>query len=98
MERTDLDRRKTNEYVFAAANRRIETAAGWYDVEPVPFICECGAMNCTEILLLPLDAYRHVRSTEGFALLPGHDDPEVEHVTEDHGDYIVVEKFRSHDT
>jgi len=29
----------------------------------VPFLCECSAVNCTELIHLPLDAYQVVRKS-----------------------------------
>jgi hypothetical protein len=94
VDRTELDRKRSNEQAFAEANAQIRDAAVLHHVEPVPFLCECSALNCTDLIRLPLDAYRKVRESGGFLILPGHDDPHVEHVIEDHQEYQVVEKFR----
>jgi hypothetical protein len=94
MNETELDRRRKNEETFAHANEQIREAAEEHRVDPVPFLCECSAVNCIELIHLPLDAYRRVRGSAGFIVCPGHDDPHVETVVEDHGAYQVVEKFR----
>ena len=94
MERTELDRLRQNEETFARANEQIRGAAERLRVDPVPFLCECSATNCTDLIRLTLDAYRLVRGSGGFMVCPGHDDPHVETVVEDHGAYQVVEKFR----
>lgn len=94
MERTELERRRQNEQLFAQANEQIRDAAVQHHVDPVPFLCECSALNCTETIPLPLLAYCKVRERGGFMIRPGHDDPQVEHVVEDHGAFQVVEKFR----
>ncbi len=83
-----------NEETFAGANEQIREAAEHHRVDPVPFLCECSATNCKDLLSLPLDAYRKARATGGFIIRPDHDDPHVEHVIEDHGTYQVVKKFR----
>jgi hypothetical protein len=93
MERTELERRRLNEEAFAEANEQIRVAAVRHHVDPVPFLCECSATNCTELVRLPLGAYRSVRASGGYLVLPGHDDPHVETVVEDHKTYQVVEKF-----
>jgi hypothetical protein len=94
MDRTELDRLRENERAFAAANERIQEAAARNDVEPVPFLCECSARNCTDLIRLSLAAYREVRASGGYLIRAGHDDPHVEQIVEDHGAYLVVEKFR----
>jgi hypothetical protein len=94
MDRTELDRMRKNEETFADANEQILDAATRIHVEPVPFLCECSARNCVDLIQLPLDAYRRVRESGGFMIRPGHDDPHVEQVIEDHETYQVVEKFR----
>jgi hypothetical protein len=94
MDSTDLDRLRENEQAFADANEQIREAAARNDVEPVPFLCECSARNCTDLIRLRPDEYRKVRASGGFMIRPGHDDPHVERIVADHGSYQVVEKFR----
>jgi hypothetical protein len=94
MERTEIERMRQNEETFARANEQIRSAAERLNVDPVPFLCECSATNCTDLIHMPLEAYRAVRKSIGFMIRPGHDDPHVETVVEDHGTYQVVEKFR----
>jgi hypothetical protein len=94
MERTEFDRMRKNEETFAQANEKIRNAAERLDVDPVPFFCECSALDCTDLIHMTLDTYRKVRESDGFMICPGHDDPHVEAVVEDHGAYQVVEKFR----
>jgi hypothetical protein len=60
----------------------------------VPFLCECSARNCTDLILLHLGEYRRIRASDGFMVRPGHDDPHVEQVVEEHDTYQIVEKFR----
>ena len=91
--RTQLDRSRRNEERFAEANGRIEDVAQSLAVEPVPFLCECSAMNCTEIVRLTLESYRRVRGQSAFFQVPGHDDPDTERVVEDCTTYVVVEKY-----
>lgn len=94
MERTEVERRRQNEELFAQANEEIRNAAVQHHVDPVPFLCECSALNCTETIPLPLLTYSNVREGSGFIVCPGHDDPHVEQVVEDHGAFQIVEKFR----
>jgi hypothetical protein len=90
----DRDQMRKNEEAFARANEKIGDAAARLKVDPVPFFCECSATNCRELIYMPLADYEAVRASNGFMLCPGHDDPHVEHVIEDLGSYVVVEKFR----
>lgn len=52
-----------NQATFRKANEDIERAAQKYDIdaELVPFICECAAETCTEVLQLTLPEYEAVR-------------------------------------
>jgi len=90
---TRIDRSRRNEETFAEANERIRDVAQSLAVEPVPFLCECSAMNCTEIVRLTLDSYRRVRDQGAFFQAPGHDDPDTERVVGDFTTYVVVEKY-----
>jgi hypothetical protein len=94
VERVETDRVLENEKLFVRANDRILAAGEKFKVEPVPFLCECSAVTCTELIPLSLEDYRRVRAGEGFMLRPGHDDPHFEQLVDDCGGYIVVEKFR----
>jgi hypothetical protein len=91
----DVDRgqMRENEEAFAQANERIGDAAARLKVDPAPFFCECSATNCRELIYIPLADYEAVRAKHRFMLCPGHDDPHLEHVIEDAGSYLVVQKF-----
>lgn len=79
-----------NEALFREVNERIEQIAEGNEAE---FLCECGDPACTSPIRLPLERYEAVRShPDRFAVLPGHEIPDVESVVEDHGAYVVVEK------
>jgi hypothetical protein len=85
-----------NEAVFREANERIRDAADRYDIrERVPFVCECAAETCTEILRLSLTEYEHVRShPTWFVNAPGHHAPFAPAVqlVEERDGYVVAEK------
>lgn len=52
-----------NDATFRQANEEIEKAALAYNVDGVlPFICECAAPTCTEVVRLTLDEYEQVRA------------------------------------
>jgi len=72
-----------NEDAFRRANERIEDAAdrGGFDVESLPFICECPQQDCTEIVRLKRHEYENVRRRGNtFLVAPGHEVIAVEGV------------------
>jgi hypothetical protein len=84
-----------NEARFRDINERLrgdlETLTG--EEEPLRFVCECGNASCREGVQMGLAAYEAVRSHERhFAVVPGHEIPDVETVVERHDGYLVIEK------
>jgi hypothetical protein len=84
-----------NEAVFREANERIkdlnETFATVTD--RLILVCECGDGSCAEQLSIPPAAYEELRGDPAnFAIVPGHDIPDVERVIAKHGDYDIVRK------
>ena len=64
-----------NEVMFRAANERIESEAQAVDVfvTPVPFLCECPVVSCTETVRLTLEEYEEIRQGPvRFLCVPGH--------------------------
>jgi hypothetical protein len=56
-------------------------------------VCECFDDECTEPMELTLAEYEQLRAQPNrFAVLPGHVDPNVERVIEEHERYVVVAK------
>ena len=63
------------------------------DDEPLELLCECGDPACTERISMGGDAYRDLRAdSTRFAVVPGHELPEVETVVAHAEGYDVVEK------
>lgn len=93
---TRLSRAAKNEQAFQQHNERraqIEEVGGSADDEPVPFACECDDPTCAHAIMIPLGEYeRAVKPIDRFVLLPGHEDPSVEHVVERSDGYFVVSK------
>jgi hypothetical protein len=86
-----------NEALFRIVNERIEDLnAGFGAAADAQFeiVCECGALECAERVLASTTDYRRVRADPTlFILAPGHDDPTVEAVVEEHpSGYVVVRK------
>jgi hypothetical protein len=95
---TSAERKALNEGKFREANEHIENRAlelvGVEDGQLVPFLCECPQMECTQVALLTLKEYEHVRSgsRQGLAVL-GHEDLTVETVLERNDRFVMTEKF-----
>ncbi len=64
------------------------------DEELIPFVCECGDLECVQALLVTADEFTTAHSSpDRFMVVPGHVFEEVERVVESHDGYEVVEKF-----
>jgi hypothetical protein len=83
-----------NEALFREVNERIDqlqAQAGGANAFTI--VCECGALDCAERFLINGDEYRVLRQdVHRFAVVPGHERPEVERVVERRAAYTVVEK------
>lgn len=88
-----------NEALFREVNDRVaEVAERFVEVEddesPIEFTCECGITDCTERMPMTLAEFEAVRVVPTrFAVVPGHDVPDIERVVERHPSYVVVEKL-----
>jgi hypothetical protein len=86
-----------NEALYREVNERVaEVAEQFLEVQvqtPVGFVCECGTAGCTEPITTSLAEYEAIRAEPTrFAVVPGHELPEIETVVERHSSYLVVEK------
>lgn len=74
MDRRSEERMARNDAIFRAANERIRDAAEEQEMtELIPFICECVAEDCTQIVQLSLAEYESIRSDPThFMNAPGH--------------------------
>ena len=84
-----------NEVLFREVNERVldlnETFAVF--TERIQIICECGNAACVERISLTPDEYRALRADpRRFALVHGHEAPDVEHVVEETDRFVVVAK------
>lgn len=92
------ERLARNEALFREVNERVaEVATHFIEVqtkgEAVEFICECGRRDCAEPITMTVAEYQAIRAeATRFAVLPGHELPEVESVVKRHPTYLVVEK------
>jgi len=85
-----------NEGVYREVNERLEELAdktGFSDWGSLDLVCECGRADCAERIELSREAYEAVRADPTqFVVVPGHELPDVEHVVDRRGDYVVVKK------
>jgi hypothetical protein len=80
-----------NQSLFREVNERIDQLALGGEIE---FICECVDLECTETIVMTRPEYSAVRENpHGFPIKPGHEDDEIERVTDRRPRYIVVEKL-----
>ena len=81
----------TNEASFRKVNEGMQV--GQDPAGMLTFICECGRLGCNELLNLTRAEYEAVRANpRTFAIVAGHEIPDVENVVERHDRYLVVEK------
>ncbi len=61
--------------------------------EPVDFVCECGRIDCADVVRLTLDEYETIRASSlDFLVVPGHQAPDVEDVVDFNDRYARVRK------
>ena len=83
-----------NEALFREVNERIKRATVSEPSEMLTLLCECGNVDCTQVVELPLEGYEEVRRRgERFFVVAGHEDLTREHVVEQAGGVVVVEKL-----
>ena len=87
------ERLARNEAFFRQVNERIREIADEPNGGEQEFLCECSDPTCTERISLTLREYEQIRAgARSFVLVPGHTAPEIEHVVQHGGEYLVVEK------
>jgi hypothetical protein len=84
-----------NEAVYREVNERIREVHSEIGAdERTDFLCECGRDECTTPISLSLAEYEEVRSDPThFAVVPGHEVVDVEHVLKQTDRFSVIEKF-----
>jgi hypothetical protein len=83
-----------NEALFREVNERIEQLQGdSAGLDTFDMVCECGALDCTERFAITSADYQALRQDVYlFAVVPGHEQRDVERAIERRGAYTVVEK------
>ena len=94
-----LERQARNESLMRTVNDERaaidERATAWADSEhQFEFQCECGRDKaCEGRVLMTLEEYERVRSQrDRFAVVPGHENREIEHVVERADRFLIVDK------
>ena len=89
-------RRALNEAVFRDVNELIKKASANRHREQLEIVCECFTMGCSVPLQLSVAEYEEARADATvFIVAPGHVDPDIEVVVQDHGRYMLVQKIGS---
>jgi hypothetical protein len=87
-------RKARNESLFRDVNERIEEVhqtLGSFD--QAEFVCECDDALCTDRFEMSLPEYERLRADPlTFAVMPGHESPEVEDVVGEGDGYRIVRK------
>jgi hypothetical protein len=91
------ERLASNEALLREVNERIheigENLQVLPDGELLDFRCECGSPACESPVSMTAAEYEDVRSdNDRFALLPGHENEQIERVMERTERYVVVDK------
>ena len=82
-----------NEAAFREANEVLTSLADATPTEDLDLVCECGHDDCIAKVAMTRTAYEELRSDPTlFAVVPGHEIPEVENVVEEREGYDVVRK------
>ena len=87
------ERNARNEALFREVNERIKEATFSVPDETLSLLCECGDVDCTQVVDVPLESYEDIRREgECFVVIAGHEDPTVERVIKQVSGAVVVQK------
>ena len=82
-----------NEALFREVNERLEEVSGGRSTEMTEYLCECGNADCTDAIALLHEEYERVRSDPLlFAVMPGHEIPDVEEILDSNERFSLVRK------
>lgn len=81
-----------NEALFREVNERIKGVGE--DAETLLLLCECGDLECREVVGMTPAEYEAVRAGgDRFFLVPGHEDLALDRVIDQTAGFLVVEKL-----
>ncbi len=84
-----------NETLARDVNERVsDVSSEWFGhEEQIEFRCECADESCYAPIRLTRDQYLGVREdARQFVVVPGHENPEIEEVVAELGEWSVVRK------
>jgi hypothetical protein len=82
-----------NEALFREVNERVQEVSESRATLTTDFVCECGDAGCTKTIPLRDEEYERVRADPLlFAVVPGHEIPDVEEVVAENERFNVVRK------
>ena len=84
-----------NEAVFREANERIQELNQTFATvtDRLVLVCECGDGACALQISMAPAAYEELRADPTtFAIVPGHEIPDVEEIIAEHEGYAIVRK------
>jgi hypothetical protein len=88
-----VERRASNESIFREVNEEIASLGATAGREQIEIVCECATIGCSVPLVIGAEHYEAARrEPEIFIVFPGHEDPSLERVVADHGDFLFVRK------
>jgi hypothetical protein len=91
MDSTGKQRIAMNEATFRKVNEGMQ--AGQAPGGLLTFVCECGRLGCNKLIQLTTAEYEELRAdSRTFAVIDGHEIPEVEEVVGRTERYLVVAK------
>jgi hypothetical protein len=93
-----LEKAARNEALWREVNDRIEEVDAGMRVLPadrmLEFHCECGRRGCDSRVSMTPQEYWHVREqNDRFAVVPGHEQLEIERPVETTSRYLIVDKL-----
>ncbi len=93
-----MQRNAKNEALLREVNDRIEEVGERLQVLPedelLDFRCECGRADCDATVSLTVEEYEHVRDdNDRFAVVPGHENAELERALKRTERYVIVDKL-----
>jgi hypothetical protein len=82
-----------NEALFREVNEAVSEVSHKFESSEFEIVCECGSLECQDRIAVTNEAYSALRSdSHQFAVVPGHEIPDVETVIADEGAYYIVRK------
>jgi hypothetical protein len=84
-----------NEVLYREVNERVRELQDAFELadDRIEFVCECARLECTERIAMTVAEYQQLRSSPiAFAVVPGHEIPDIETVVEQRDGCSVIEK------